>query len=368
MGRKLHFFLAATTALAAVSQAALAQERSDGGDLFSSFGDPGFSAVATGAGDNLGDHQATQDLDMGGFYIQNLADPVDPSDAVTLQYFQSNGDDLGDHIATEALKMNNFEVYQLPAPTTPTSAVNRAYLETAVAGAKDNLGDHKATTNLNLSGFRILNLADPTLGTDAVPYSFLQSYVASNGDDLGDHTATEDLDLAGNKIIGLGAPSANDDAATKLYVDDATVGVQDQIDDLKAIQIIAGTGLSGGGDLTADVTLNVDTTYGDGRWVTKTGNVSISGTKTFTGTVVVGTPTSNSHAANKGYVDTAAADAAAAAAGALTAGDGLTRTGNEFAVDPTVVRTTRTISAGTGLTGGGALGANRHAVFRHRLG
>lgn len=68
---------------------------------------------------------------------------------------------------------------------------------------------------------------------------------------------------------------------------------------LTTVQVIAGDGLTGGGALTSDVTLNVG------------------------------------------------------------AGDGVTVTANAVAVDATVVRTTRTLEAGAGLTGGGTLASDR---------
>ncbi|MDD2274708.1 MAG: hypothetical protein PHG37_02765, partial [Candidatus Pacebacteria bacterium] len=62
--------------------------------------------------------------------------------------------------------------------------------------------------------------------------------------------------------------------------------------------ISTGLGLTGGGNLTADRTLTVDSTV-----VRTTGDQSIGGTKTFTGTVIVQTPLLPAHATTKAYVD-----------------------------------------------------------------
>lgn len=85
-------------------------------------------------------------------------------------------------------------------------------------------------------------------------------------------------------------------------------------------KVIAGTGLTGGGDLGADRTLAFDTTWGDGRYSLRTRT--------------------------------------------LATGDGLQGGGDLTAnrtleVDSTVVRTSRTIYAGSGLTGAGNLSADR---------
>lgn len=71
------------------------------------------------------------------------------------------------------------------------------------------------------------------------------------------------------------------------YVDGVTSSIQTQIDGVRtdlstasAKKVIAGDGLSGGGDGTADRTLSVDATV-----VRTSGDQTIAGTKTFTGTV-----------------------------------------------------------------------------------
>ncbi len=378
MKRKIQISLVASTALAAVlAQPAIANGRSDGSDV-NSLNNPSFDAYTStnGSGDNLGSHVATRDLNMDGYSIFNLADPTNPLDAISLKYLQdyvsANGDNLGNHTATQVINMNGFGIFQLPAPSGPTHAVNRAYVDTAVAGAGDDLGNHTATQNLNMSNRRIVNVDDPVNGADAVNYNFLQTYVTANGDHLGNHNATRELDMGGFKIENLLDPVDNQDAASKFYVDTIVKSTQDDVDDLKAIRIDSGTGLTGGGDLTQNRTISFDTGWGDGRYalrsrlvntgtgltgggslasnrtlafdvawgdnrfVNNTGNETISGAKTFTGSVVVNTPTAGSQAANKSYVDAAAA---AAVGTTYSAGSGLNLSGTTFSVDGTVLRT-----------------------------
>jgi len=103
----------------------------------------------------------------------------------------------------------------------------------------------------------------------------------------------------------------------------------------------------------------------DAAVVHTSGAETISGTKTFSASPVVPTPTLNTQAANKTYVDTVAS---AGAPDATTTSKGLIQLAGDLAgtaSTPTVpglankAATSTTISAGTGLTGGGDLSANR---------
>jgi len=95
-----------------------------------------------------------------------------------------------------------------------------------------------------------------------------------------------------------------------------------------------GTGGAGGTATT------VEAIGGLGAFTTLTGAQTISGNKTFTGTVIVPTPTSNTHAATKLYVD----QAVSAVSGSITvAGD----SGSNQTVS---LSDTLTISGGTGLS------------------
>ncbi|HOC92327.1 MAG TPA: hypothetical protein PKH33_08170, partial [bacterium] len=119
--------------------------------------------------------------------------------------------------------------------------------------------------------------------------------------------------------------------------------------------ITAGTGLSGGGNLTADRTISLDTTYTDGLYVLKAGD-TMTGTlqgrqlnPTVTNTYTLGTSALRYSTA---YMVNLNASGTGTVSGLLTLGTQATGTGH-------AVRADRTITAGTGLSGGGDLTANR---------
>jgi len=98
-----------------------------------------------------------------------------------------------------------------------------------------------------------------------------------------------------------------------------------------------GKGTNGAGG-TAGTILAIG---GSGAFTTLTTAQTISGNKTFTGTVVVPTPSASTHAVTKGYVDTAVAGVATSFTVAADSGSSQTITSGTD---------TLTISGGTGLT------------------
>ena len=152
------------------------------------------------------------------------------------------------------------------------------------------------------------------------------SVVRTSGDQTvaGAKTFTGILAFSNNRLTLVGTPTAVSDAATKGYVDGLSASLQADISALFARKIDTGTGLLGGGDLSADRIISFDTTWGDIRYALRDRTIS--------------------------------------------AGDGLVGGGSlaanrSFAVDGTVVRTARSLTTGTGLTGGGDLSVNRSFAF-----
>ena len=95
-----------------------------------------------------------------------------------------------------------------------------------------------------------------------------------------------------------------------------------------------GTGGAGG------TATSVEVIGGIGAFVTNSTAQTVTGNKTFTGTVIVPTPTANTHAVTKSYVDSAVSNASSTF---TAAGD----TGNSVAIGSS---DTFTISGGTGLS------------------
>jgi len=60
------------------------------------------------SGDNLGNHIATENLDLSNNKIINLTEPTANTDAATKQYVDNNsGDNLGNHTATQNIQLND---------------------------------------------------------------------------------------------------------------------------------------------------------------------------------------------------------------------------------------------------------------------
>lgn len=156
------------------------------------------------------------------------------------------------------------------------------------------------------------------------------------------------------------------DELLRLYVDNTLAS--------KATKIVteAGSGIQGGGDLSANRTLSVDSTV-----IRSSGDQTLEGVKTFTSSPTVPTPTTDMQAANKKAVDDAIA-LQVPRTFKIVAGEGLSG-GGAFAGDLTLTvkygseagtavqgndprllaAVPNTLSvltgAGSGLTGGGAL-------------
>ncbi|MEM6345387.1 MAG: tail fiber domain-containing protein [Bacteroidota bacterium] len=143
--------------------------------------------------DNLGDHLATQTLDLNGNDLTN-------GDTMRATAFIGNGagltnialDDLGNHEASQTLNLNGNDLINGDTITAVAFLGNGAGL-TNVPG--DNLGNHLATQTLDLNGNNLTN------GGTLTAMSFIGNGAGLTnvpGDNLGNHLATQNLQLAGN--------------------------------------------------------------------------------------------------------------------------------------------------------------------------
>lgn len=214
--------------------------------------DGAFEGGTGGAGDNLGNHVATMRLDMNGQRIIRIADPDLSSsggyDATNRRYVdakaaaeaQSARDNLGNHIATQNLNLNSRKIVNLATPTAAGDATTKAYVDSAAAAARDNLGNHTATANLDMASRRIVNVANPSGGNDAANKTYVDNAANAARDNLGNHRATQILDMANFAINNVPLPTANLHAANKQYVDQvgasATINGRDNLGNHNATQ------------------------------------------------------------------------------------------------------------------------------------
>ncbi len=158
-------------------------------------------------GDNLGDHTATQDLNMGGFPVVNVAEPFDSSDVTTKNYVDNaidglsfEGDNLGDHTATQDLNMGGFPVVNVAEPFDSSDVATKNYVDSLDTG-----GDIA-------HGFDSSNSVEFTSSTSYVDYNPINCPIETNGGNV--------LVMASLNCFNLGAQKF---VSYRLTRDDETV-------------------------------------------------------------------------------------------------------------------------------------------------
>lgn len=213
----------------------------------------------------------------------SFPNPVNPTDAANKQYVDgktwltsqiTNFDTavraykLSDFLSPSAnISFANFNLINLANPINPQDAVTKSYADNmqktvTLSGAVSGSGSTGSTittafnlrldqiafptANISLNGYKIINLATPTLATDAVTKAYVDSSVGGvatsitlQGDISGTGSTgsaitttfnkrldqitapTASLNLNSQKIINLAIPVLSTDAASKSYVDSA---------------------------------------------------------------------------------------------------------------------------------------------------
>ncbi len=165
--------------------------------------------------DNLGNHTATQALDMANYDINN-AGTIHASAIVGDGSALTNvpGDDLGNHTATQALDMSNYDIGN--AGTVLASAfVGDGSSLTNVPG--DDLGDHTATQTLNMAGHSIDN-------ADTINAGYLGLGISASAYHLDVKDSTQLLSGRKNIVFTWGHHGPSNNEATEMYFDRNDVG------------------------------------------------------------------------------------------------------------------------------------------------
>lgn len=166
--------------------------------------------------------------------ITNVAAPTDSNDAANKQYVDNaissagGGDFLanGSVPATGDFNMNNHKITNLSAPTEYEDATNKEYVDSKVRSAGNGkflpLAGGTVTGSVSMSNNKITSLGNPTIGTDAANKAYVDNAVsgAGSGDFKADGsvTATGDFNMGLHKITNLAMPVEGTDAASRNYV------------------------------------------------------------------------------------------------------------------------------------------------------
>lgn len=294
--------------------------------------------------------------------ITNVATPTDANDAANKQYVDNavSGAGGGDFMANGSIpatgdfNMNNHKITNLSAPTEYQDVTNKEYVDSKVNSAGNGkflpLAGGTLTGSVSMNNNKITSLGNPTIGTDAANKAYVDNAVsgAGGGDFKADGSipATGNFNMANHKITNVTAPTETTDAANKAYVDNADIAVINNISSQvsKGFLPLTGGTLTGNLKVAADsATVTVEGNSGAGMVVSgatnggiPTGELIVQDsnqsnssyirlTASATGNEIacdsrlvinanevgvsnqritdVATPTANTDAANKAYVD-----------------------------------------------------------------
>lgn len=166
--------------------------------------------------------------------ITNVATPTDSNDAANKQYVDNavSGAGGGDFMANGSIpatgdfNMNNHKITNLSAPTEYQDVTNKEYVDSKVNSAGNGkflpLAGGTVTGSVSMSNNKITSLGNPTIGTDAANKAYVDNAVsgAGSGDFKADGsvTATGDFNMGLHKITNLAMPVEGTDAASRNYV------------------------------------------------------------------------------------------------------------------------------------------------------
>lgn len=277
-----------------------------------------------GAAQNLNSVLA-QGNSAGNQTITNLATPLSASDAANKSYVDNLDAADGDKSPTN----------EIQTLTKTGSTVS------LTSGGSFDLNDDNPTNEIqNLTGVlsqgndaggsKITNLGTPSINSDATTKLYVDNLDAADGDKSATNeiqnlssVLTQSNNAGGAKITNLGAPSVNSDAATKLYVDnlDAADSDKSATNEIQNLTSVLGQGNNAGGTkitnlgaptINSDAATklyvdNLDAADDDKSATNEIQNLTdvLSQGNDAGGTKItnLGTPTVNSDATTKLYVD-----------------------------------------------------------------
>ena len=187
-----------------------------------------------------GESDMSGNLNMSLRKIENLADPVKPTDAVTKEYLDKA---IGTSVIGEMEKgiasvkgdldfERRYKILNLPSPTNEGDVVTRQYVDASDENIKTDLqkdqafvflnGEYQVKNSLNMRDGVIKRVGAPTNDGDATNRKFVVDHVEENTAftfkrDV--YFAKGNINLNRKKLRGLRDPTSEGEVATKRYVD-----------------------------------------------------------------------------------------------------------------------------------------------------
>ena len=259
--------------------------------------------------------------DISGKKLTNVGAPSSNSDAATKKYVDDNSSSVdlsgylkadGSVTATGALDMGSKKITKIATPTAVDDGATKKYVDDLVPDLSDYIekdGSVIMTGNFNLGNKKIINLATPSSNTDAATKKYVDDTNVSS-----QLTVNSNIDMKDRyRILNLKHPSDADEPATKQYADSMFLdraGNRGMLSDftMNNHKIISlGTPTT---NTDAATKKYVDDTVSNNSpdlsdYLEKDGTVTMTGNLNMGNKKVIGlaAPTSNNDAATKKYVD-----------------------------------------------------------------
>jgi hypothetical protein len=159
-------------------------------------------------------------INMGSQSITNLTNPVNPQDAMTLNYAGLTYLALAGGTMTGAINMGANKIDNMADPTLAQDAMTLNY----AGGHYLALAGGTMSGSINMNSNSITSLLNPVNPQDAVTLSYLQTYTGSYLP-LAGGTMSGTINMGSNFITNLLDPINAQDAATKNYVNNVAAGL-----------------------------------------------------------------------------------------------------------------------------------------------